>query len=176
MKKTKFHEDNKHEDDLIMSGFSFFDLEMSFENEDIHRHKGKSKEQVLEYCFKNLLRENRQRAIENFELYKDYFFRDEPVTDEEVKTLQGWKNSNSKTFNDYFPIGCKVDEDIVREMLEALPPRTNAYGLMQMGEPVGSGYDTVTGKYRTTWMTFYKKEEQWYYAGNCFAGETLNRD
>lgn len=174
--KTQFEIDNMHENDMLMRGFSFFDLELDFENENPAFHKGKTKEQILEYCFDRLLKIQRSEAKKMFKKYKDYFFRDESVIDGDVKTLQGWKDSNTERFDEYFPVGCKVSRDVVIEMLEVLPPRTIEYGLMQMGEPVDCKIDPSSGQYRTTYMTFYKKEEQWYYAGNCFPGETINRD
>lgn len=176
MNITQFEKDNMHEHDALMNGFSFFDLELAFENENPEHHKGKTKEQILNYCFNELIKVRKREATEVFELYKDWFFRDEPIVVKEIKTLKGWQDSKIERFEEYFTVGCKVGEDVVKEMLEVLPPRTNQYGLVQMGEPYSCKIDPLLGVHRTTYMTFYQNNKQWYYAGNCFAGEIINRD
>lgn len=179
---SQFEKDNMHEVDMIMSGFSFLDLEMLYENENPAKHLGKSKEDILRICLKRMISDQVNSAKEMFEMYKDWFFRDEPVVDGEIKTLQGYKDSESKCFDEYFPIGCLVAEDVVDEFRNVLPPRTDKFGIMQMGEPIDcklKDVDKAISQY--TYMTFVyvRKDhdygEVWEYCGNCFAGEIINR-
>ena len=42
-------------------------------------------------------------------------------------------------------------------------------------EPAAHEYDPEKGKYRATYSTFVRTDGLWWYAGECFLGETVNR-
>ncbi len=94
---------------------------------------------------------------------------------EKHKTYEAWSNSGSCTFDDYVNIGDSVDVEIVLNFLELLPPASNREGYMQVGELHSSELDEKKGKYRSTYMTFEKVGDTWYYRGYCFLGENQNR-
>lgn len=94
---------------------------------------------------------------------------------EKHKTYNGWSNSGSCTFDDYVNVGDSVDEEIVLNFLELLPPASNREGYMQVGEPHSSEFDENKSEYRSTYMTFQKEGDTWYYKGYCFLGESQNR-
>lgn len=91
-----------------------------------------------------------------------------------MKTLTGWHNSGVRTLEEYLQVGDEVDLEMVDHFINLLPPRTLNATLVQVGEPysMAPGDD---GKNHTTWTTFHKANGKWYYAGNCFVGESINR-
>ena len=94
----------------------------------------------------------------------------------EIKTMAGWQafqNPNGRTdWDDYCHPGDQVDEEVFNHFLNILPPRTMRTGYFQVGEPVDHRKDPKTGKYKATWATFIENGNgQYFYLGNCFAGE-----
>ena len=88
---------------------------------------------------------------------------------EKVHTREDWKTDLN---NDFF-IGALVDEDIVEDCLNVLPPATMRNDLVQMGEPYSHREDK-NGRFRPTFSTFAKTFKGWVYAGNCFINSTEN--
>lgn len=77
---------------------------------------------------------------------------------------------------DALEIGDFVEEDIVRNSIECVPPACTRTDCMQCGEPYSSRQDPKTGKWRTTYTTFSKVTDGIYeYRGHCFLGETEER-
>ena len=100
--------------------------------------------------------------------------RDDIRKQEPVKSVQGWENSGLRNLSDYLTVGDVVDEDMVDDFRNSLPPRTDYRALLQMGEPY-SHVDSDEGQFKATYTTFSYKEGQWVFMGYCFAGETKNR-
>ena len=67
--------------------------------------------------------------------------------------------------------GDYVAAEIVDELRDCLPPRTDRRDLFQLGEPYDYCEDPETGKYRATYTTFARDEIGWYYCGHCFTGQ-----
>lgn len=81
-----------------------------------------------------------------------------------------------RSFCDIVNPGDAVSEEIVYDFLCALPPTTNRANLMQSGEPYSHRLDPRTGCYEPTYITFQRREGQWYYCGCCFEGDTVEPD
>ena len=94
----------------------------------------------------------------------------------EVKSLKSWYASGLPTFEDYFRPGDIVEEDIVDNLVNSVPPRTLRSDCTQAGEPYSAERDG-DGKYRNTYTTFHRVEGgKWQYDGECFAGENENQN
>lgn len=68
--------------------------------------------------------------------------------------------------------GDLVDEEIVEEFVNCLPPTTLRGDLVQAGEPYSHQYDLETDQWRATYTTFAKVDGEWVYCGKCFVGKT----
>ena len=64
--------------------------------------------------------------------------------------------------------GDYVEERIVDDMRDVLPPAKMERGFLQVGEPYSHEFDPETGKWRPTFATFKKDGQHWTYCGNCF--------
>lgn len=167
--------DSIYEDDALIMGSSFSDLMLLYKNENPAKHPGKTKEQILKICLNRLITDKIIYAKEMLEENKNWFLDDGRVVDGEIKTLQGYKDSDVETFEEYFPIGCIVSEDVVDEFRNVLPPRTDSWGIMQMGEEYSYASVPETGECKPTYMTFSYIGGRWKYCGHCFAGEIVNK-
>lgn len=70
--------------------------------------------------------------------------------------------------------GDTVDEEIVDNFLNVMPPAAVSSDYLQMGET----YDHVedeNGWWRPTFLTFQLRGGSWVYCGCCFRGETVDR-
>ena len=77
---------------------------------------------------------------------------------------------------DALEIGDYVEEDIVWDLIECVPPACMRSDCMQCGEPYSHREDPDTKRYRATYTTFKKVNKGIYeYCGNCFAGENVER-
>lgn len=81
---------------------------------------------------------------------------------------------------DSIKIGDYVEQEVVDEMLDALPPACMRADCSQIGEPYSHREDPDTGKWRATYATFKKVAGQypngiWEYCGHCFRGENVER-
>ncbi|MCI8403382.1 MAG: hypothetical protein HFE49_00605 [Clostridia bacterium] len=76
-------------------------------------------------------------------------------------------------------IGDYVEQAIVDDFMDILPPACMTSKCAQVGEPITERYDENKGKYRMTYTTFsrvsYGAESVWKYCGDCFIGETTQR-
>lgn len=96
-----------------------------------------------------------------------------------VKSLDGWRKSGLRTWEEYCKPGELVTEDIVDEFANSVPPKTFRNGFVQAGE----AYDTQPDKndvFRNTYITFtYHGKDGagrslWRFEGYCFAGQANN--
>jgi hypothetical protein len=85
-------------------------------------------------------------------------------------TYADWEAAGS--FEKAASPGDAVEERIVDEFLNCLPPVRQEWGFIQCGEPYSHEYDPETGHWRATFATFQKRDDTWYYCGNCFAGKS----
>lgn len=67
--------------------------------------------------------------------------------------------------------GDLVDEEIVEEFVNCLPPTTLRGDLVQAGEPYSHQYDPEADRWRATYTTFAKVDGEWTYCGKCFVGK-----
>lgn len=75
-------------------------------------------------------------------------------------------------------IGDYVDQELVNDFMDLLPPASMSASFLQIGEPYSHRQDPDTGKWRATYATFKCRkgdEDIWEYRGNCFYGETTER-
>lgn len=70
--------------------------------------------------------------------------------------------------------GDTVDEQIVNDFRDCVPPASMSRGYLQVGEAYDHMVDE-NGRWRPTFMTFAFKDGVWVYCGCCFRGETVHR-
>jgi len=96
------------------------------------------------------------------------------------KTLDGWRNSGLN-LDEYLAVGDEVNEDLVHEQMNCVPPRVQKPGYLQVGEPYSDAWDKSdgSGRYRPTYTTFHMTSsggrQYWIYAGHCFLGQDMNQ-
>ena len=74
--------------------------------------------------------------------------------------------------------GDYVEQDVVDDAMNCLPPACMGIACSQMGEPYSHREDPATGKWRATYATFKRcldAPDVWEYCGHCFRGETVER-
>ena len=75
-------------------------------------------------------------------------------------------------------IGDYVEQAVVDDAMNCLPPACMSAACSQMGEPYSHREDPETGKWRATYATFKRCLDApgvWEYCGHCFQGETVER-
>lgn len=77
-------------------------------------------------------------------------------------------------------IGDYVEQAVVDDAMDCLPPAYMSPHCSQMGEPKSQREDPDTGKWRMTYHTFKRVAGTWpngiwMYCGDCFRGETVPR-
>ncbi len=71
-------------------------------------------------------------------------------------------------------VGDLVDESLVDEALNMLPPITMRGDCVQPGGAHSHEVDSKTGRIRGTYRTFRRIQKNvWMYCGHCFAGENI---
>ena len=81
------------------------------------------------------------------------------------KTMAAWHEAHVD-LGRFLEIGDAVAEDMVDYFLGVLPPATWREALIQIGEP----HSHIRN--RATFATICKKGQVWYWAGNCYLGES----
>ena len=77
-------------------------------------------------------------------------------------------------------VGDYVDQAVVDNAMDCLPPACMTSQCSQMGEPYSHREDPETGKWRATYATFKRGGGEgpngiWQYCGHCFRGENVER-
>lgn len=73
-------------------------------------------------------------------------------------------------------IGDYVEQAVVDDAMDCLPPACMRSNCSQLGEPYSHREDPETGKLRATFATFKKVDKDiWQYCGHCFRGENEER-
>lgn len=74
---------------------------------------------------------------------------------------------------DALEVGDLVEEDIVDELINCLPPRSMRENCTQLGEPYSHEIDQ-DGRCKPTFATFKRiAEHTWEFCGNCFGGKNV---
>ena len=74
---------------------------------------------------------------------------------------------------DALKVGDLVEQEIVSDLMDSLPPVCMRSDCSQIGEPASHKED-ANGNYKATYTTFKKVAEGiWEYCGNCFRGENI---
>lgn len=88
-------------------------------------------------------------------------------------TVEMWEKC--ERFDDLVEPGDSVDEAIVDNFRDILPPAMMLPGFLQVGEACDHVKDE-SGRYRATYATFAKDQTgKWIFYGECFAGTTKNQ-
>lgn len=91
-----------------------------------------------------------------------------------IKTLTAWHESGIRTFEEFFAPGDKVDEALVDQMMNNLPPHAMGDSYMQAGEAF-SHEKGADGVYRPVFSTFQRLGDNcWRFCGYCFSLKTEN--
>jgi hypothetical protein len=91
---------------------------------------------------------------------------------EKLITMEDWTDS----FSQIATPGDLVEDAIIDEMINCVPPACLRSDCMQCGEPYSHREDPDTGKWRATYTTFKRFADGIYeYCGNCFCGENVER-
>ena len=127
----------------------------------------------------DLILENKK----NSSLYSDReLYLAEKEVDEVKERAERREHQGKKVWNkdwfifDAMKIGDYVEENIVDDFINMLPPACMRSDCSQIGDPHSSRLDEITGKYRNTYETFKRVAERtWEYCGDCFIGENVKR-
>lgn len=93
----------------------------------------------------------------------------------ETTTYEGRTVHNTDTFMYAYPVGTLVEEEVVDDAIDALPPVCTKSSCAQPGEPKGNRIDE-NGKEHFTYHTFKRVAKGiWEYCGDCFRGENVQR-
>lgn len=89
-----------------------------------------------------------------------------------IKSIQGWHESNCRTWDEYCKVGDICSEDVYWYFLNILLPTYDDGILFQAGGASSSKYDCKSDRYRNTYMTFKRiSKNTWMYCGNLCKGE-----
>lgn len=95
-----------------------------------------------------------------------------PCREYEGKTVY---NKSYYSGCDALKVGDLVEEEIVDELMDCLPPVCMRSNCSQIGEPANHKIDD-NGKCRATYATFKRiADDIWEYCGDCFRGENVQR-
>lgn len=77
-------------------------------------------------------------------------------------------------------IGDYVEQAVVDDAMDCLPPACTTSRCSQMGEPYSHREDPETGEWKATYATFKRVGGEWpngiwQYCGHCFRGENVER-
>lgn len=86
-----------------------------------------------------------------------------------VYTMEDWQRDRELSP----AIGQYVDNDVVWELIECLPPAYWRFGIFQVGEPYSHDKETCAPLYAT--FVQVNTDGLWEYKGHCLKGQTENR-
>ena len=87
-----------------------------------------------------------------------------------MKTYRQWEKSG-RNLNAFLEVGDEVDPAMTDYFIETLPSETMTPQLIQTGEPYDHFRDK-DGNSNAIFATLKRKDNQWFYAGLCFSGES----
>ena len=91
------------------------------------------------------------------------------------KSMASWRESGLNYFETYFIPGDTVTADVVDHYINIYPPLAMRSEYVQAGEPYNRERNPDTGALQSTYITFYRYQGMWWFAGYCFANEKTNR-
>lgn len=94
----------------------------------------------------------------------------EAITPKRIITRGDWEKT--RDFMKAANPGDLVEEAIVDEVRNCVPPASMRAGYLQAGEPCSYELDTEFNRWRATYMTFRMVGQNWQYCGCCFLGGT----
>ena len=99
----------------------------------------------------------------------------EPHNRKDCRTYNGKTVYNPDWFYfDALSIGDYVEEEIVNDIINSVPPACMRYDCSQCGEASNHMEDERTGRFRATYSTFKRVDgNTWEYCGDCFIGENV---
>lgn len=163
-----------------------------FDIQDTANNIVKEKREILEFCKDKFISLNKlktnhledvkaiecyyieQRDRENLDEYEYVLFDTYELSKEyydsivKPKTIEDWNKSKEDYFDKFFKPGDIVGQDVVEYFVNALPPITFRDDFIQAGEPYSNQIDPEDKKFKATYITFEKGEDNWIYKGNCF--------
>lgn len=95
----------------------------------------------------------------------------EPEPENRLVTYADWEAAGD--FMKATHPGDQVEERIVEEFLNCVPPASQKAGYIQSGEPYSHRVDLRNGRLRPTFPTFHIEGGRWIYRGCCFIGDTV---
>lgn len=154
-----------HEKDTILHDMSYELLMMEFENVNVPR----TKEEFRKFARKAFT-ERVNWAMECFDYCAEEMLR-KMFPENYPKMYNGKIVSTSETLKTIH-VGDYVNDDVVMDFINSVPPKLWCEKFVQVGEPVDCKYDHEKGVWRETYMTFAKiAEDVWECRGNCFENE-----
>lgn len=129
-----------------------------------------------EIAEKILLHQQNKFYFRNTILYLEERERTEPLDKKDCRFYEGKIVYNEDwLYFDALEIGDYVEEEVVDNFMDMLPPACMSSDCFQIGEPASSKIDD-DGNYRNTYATFKRvAKDIWEYCGNCFRGENVER-
>lgn len=111
----------------------------------------------------------------NTELYLEEKERTEPLNKADCRTYEGKTVYNPDwLYFDALEIGDYVEEEVVNDFMDMLPPACMRSDCSQLGEPYTERQDERDGKCKPTYDTFKRvAKDTWEYCGDCFRGENV---
>lgn len=85
-------------------------------------------------------------------------------------TMEMWEKAGD--FEKAADPGDRVEEDVVQNFLDCVPPAVNCSDLVQVGEPYSHEFHPQKERFLPTFTTFKKVDGSWIYCGHCFYGES----
>lgn len=83
-------------------------------------------------------------------------------------TMQDWERDGSLKLT----VGQRVSDEVVRELINCVPPAHLGGGLFQTGEPASTDAET----YASLFDTYRREDKGWTYLGACLLGKTEPRE
>lgn len=168
---------------------SFFKLQYRFDAEDEARMCSASFAHYAGYesrakWIDKLMENDESRYFQKFKRSPGYahYLKAQQVRRDKIAYMKELSENGNTVWNmDGFTyskvqIGDYVDQDIVDEAMNMLPPASMSRSCSQMGEPYSCREDPDSGVWKNTYATFkYVDRGIWQYCGNCFRGETVER-
>lgn len=101
---------------------------------------------------------------------------------DDLEAEEEWKRTHDgRTFSyQKIQVGDYVEQAVVDNAMDCLPPACMTGRCSQMGEPYSHREDPETGEWKATYATFKKVGGEWphgiwQYCGHCFRGENVER-
>lgn len=128
-----------------------------------------------EIADKILKRQQSKPYFKDNNLFLEERERTEPLNKANCRTYEGKTVYNEDwLYFDALEIGDYVEEEVVDNFMDMLPPACMRSDCSQIGEASSHMLDERDGKCKTTYSTFKRiAKDTWEYCGDCFRGENV---